>query len=235
MSRIFDSSTLPNAPAPQSNEPPSLQSPRSSRATVVIVITIIAALLMVAGVVGTSAVLIYRARNSVLGGTLDQRQPKTKLEAFQAKAGTVLVKSYSDITTIAGTPSGVIEIEAMELRDRSNGSQALGVVIDVKPAGGYAQNNRSFIDSDEIDSLLKGIDYISNVTSATPPLKNFEARYQTRGDFSVVTFNHSDGKVAATLSSGVLSSTQVFITIQDLSKLKQSIVSAKETLDKVER
>src|SRR4029434_4753566 len=160
----------------------------------------------------------------------DQKQSKTKLEAFQAKAGTVLVKSYSEIMSITGTPSGQVAVDAMELQDRTNGSRALGLLIDIKPAGEYTQHSRSFIDFDEIDSLLKGIDYISKVTSAPPPLKNFEAHYQTRGDFSVVTFNESDGKIAASASSGLLGSNQVFLTAQDLSKLRQAIVSAKETL-----
>ena len=228
MNSIFDTSTSPNAPLPDNNK----RSP-SSKAKKAIIITILAALIIIFLIVGIGGVLIYQSRSSALGGNVEQKQLKTKLEAFQAKAGTVLVKSYSNITAIVGTPSGVVGVEAMELQDRSSGSRALGLVIDVKPAGEYTQHSRAFIDFDEIESLLKGIDYISKVTGPTAPLKNFEAHYKTRGDFSIITFNQSDGTIGVSVTGGVLSSNEVFLLIQDLSKLRQAIVTAKETLEKV--
>ena len=231
MNSILDSSISPNDPLPDNDEPQSR--PPRSKAKKAIIAALIAALIIIAVMVGIGGILAYQSRTSALGGSVEQKQLKTKLEAFQAKAGTVLVKSYSNIGAIVGTPSGLVGVEAMELQDRSNGSRALGLVIDVKPGGEYTQSSRSFIDSDEIDSLLKGIDYISNVTGPTAPLKNFEAHYKTRGDFSIITFNRSDGTIAASVADGLLSSNQVFLTIQDLSKLRQSIVTAKQTLDRV--
>jgi len=79
---------------------------------------------------------------------------------------------------------------------RSQAGQFKGIVIDVKESGTYERSDRSFIDYDEIDSLFKGIDYISKVKPENTRLANFEAIYATKGDLKVVTFS-SSGKEAA--------------------------------------
>ena len=217
-------------PAQPTGDPP--RQPRR-RIWVVLLLGSILMLLLIAVCAG--AFLIYRSvsTNSRILGSSDQRLPKTKLEAFQAKAGRILVKSYSEVGSVGGQPSGLVSVEAMELQDRSDGSSALGLVIEVSPSGEYSQKNRSFIDYDEIDSLLQGIDYISKVSTPTAPLKNFEAIYQTRGDFSVVTFNQSDGKISASVSGGLVGSSRVFLTTESLARFRQWVVSAKETLSKL--
>ena len=63
---------------------------------------------------------------------------------------------------------------------------------------------RSFIDFDEVDALLKGLDYISKATSEVTKLGMFEATYKTKGYFSATTFSSSSGKIDAALKSGTL-------------------------------
>lgn len=55
-------------------------------------------------------------------------------------------------------------------------------------------NGIRFQGSDRAEPLLKGIDYISKVEADATRLGNFEAIYQTKGDFSVITFS-SSGKI----------------------------------------
>jgi hypothetical protein len=220
---------------PTDQTPPNRETAQPRRRLLWILLIIGSLLSLIVIAVSVGAFLIYRpiSSDSRLLNSSDQKVPKTKLEAFQAKAGRVLVKSYSEVGTVGGQTSGLVAIEALELQDRSDGSRALGLIIEVKPGGEYSQTSRSFIDYDEIDSLLKGIDYISNVTTATPPLKNFEALYQTRGNFSVVTFNQSDGKISASVSGGLVGSSRVYLTTQGLLSFRQWCVSAKETLGKL--
>lgn len=202
----------------------------------VLAVVVILGLLLTLGAIG---VHFFRSlRNSTsLGNPTSPEAPakeaKTKLETFQGKAGIVLVKSYSDLGSVSGTTGGSVEIAAMELQDRSNGTKASGLLVSVKPSGQYSQQSRSFIDHDEIESLLKGIDYINGVTAATPPLKNFEAHYRTRGDFSIVTYNKGDGTIGVAVTGNSIGSNDVFLNTPDLGTVKNYVISAKELLDKI--
>ena len=87
------------------------------------------------------------------------------------------------------------------------------------------------MDADEIDSLLKGIDYISKVTRDVTKLDGFEAEYHTKGDFRVTVFSGgSDGVMGAAVSSGRIGKTQVFLKPTDLDGLRQAIILAKGKL-----
>ena len=99
-------------------------------------------------------------------------EAKTKLETFQAKTGSVVIKSYSSIGSVTGR-LGEIAVDALELRDATSGLRVLGITINVKEAGRLEREDTSFIDYDEIESLVKGIDYVAKVTGPTETLSNF--------------------------------------------------------------
>ncbi len=67
--------------------------------------------------------------------------------------------------------------------------------------GNYEKDHTSFIDYDEIDSLIQGIDYISNVKPDVTEFENFQADYSTKGDLEISTFSSND-KLMAAVSSG---------------------------------
>ncbi|MBU6391901.1 MAG: hypothetical protein KGJ87_01050 [Planctomycetota bacterium] len=158
-----------------------------------------------------------------------EKEPKTKLEAFQAQAGAVVIKGYSHIGKI--TEAGFVEITAMEFTGATTGKKQTGVAIDIKdPIIG--NNNRSFIDYDEVDSLLKGIDYISKATADVTKVGQFEATYTTKGYFRSTTYS-SSGKIAASVSSGYIRPAQAFLSLQELGELRAMIAQAKQKLDSV--
>lgn len=163
--------------------------------------------------------------------TNKSEESKTKLESFQAKTGSVVIKSYSSIGGISGR-LGSVQVDALELRDATSGLRVLGITINVKESARLEREDTSFIDYDEIDSLIKGIDYVSKVSSPTETLSNFEARYKTRGDFSIVTFNGSDG-VSAAVTSGSIGRARAYISLDELQKLRQVLTDAKTKLDAI--
>src|ERR1035437_7393021 len=87
--------------------------------------------------------------------------PATKLEAFQSRTGVGLIRGYSTVGTLRAVGSEV-SVDAREFRDGSNPNspRAIGVAITVKETGRLERENTSYVDLDEIDSLLKGIEYI---------------------------------------------------------------------------
>lgn len=160
-----------------------------------------------------------------------KQESKTQLEAFGMQTGAVIVKGFSTLGAVS--EMGKISLDCLEITNVSTGTRQLGIVIDVEESGRLERTDRSFIDYDEIDSLLKGIDYISKVTSKNTKLNDFEAIYKTKGDFVVVLFSSSQGGTQAAVRSGYIGSVSAFISIDKLAELRALIVQAKEKLDSI--
>lgn len=150
--------------------------------------------------------------------------PKTKLEAFSAQTDSVLIKGYTEAGRINAV--GSVSVISMEFTDATSGRKQSGVLIEVQP-----DKVTSFIDYDEIDSLLKGIDYISKVTNAVTKLGQFEASYRTKGNFSITTYSSKGGKISAVVSSGYIRSASAYLSLKELKELRGLVVQAKQKLD----
>ena len=139
------------------------------------------------------------------------KPPATKLEAFQARTGVVLIRGYTEIGTIGGR-SSTVTVTAREFRDASNPtSRATGIAIEVKEVGRLERQNTSFVDADEIDSLLKGIDYIAKIGKDITKHENFEVDYRTKGDLRIGVFNSGrSGNIHAVIASGRIGRTSAF-------------------------
>jgi hypothetical protein len=160
-------------------------------------------------------------------------EPKTRLEAFQAKTGSVIIKGYTFIGSVH-VQSGSIRVVANEFRDAASGSRAYGITINVKEAARPDRDNISFIDYDEIDSLVKGIDYVGRMNRTVISLTDFEATFRTRGDLEITTFSRGEQVNGSVISGDVIQST-VFVSIDDLQKLRQLVIEAKTKLDAIQQ
>src|SRR5438876_8816190 len=114
-------------------------------------------------------------------------EPRNKLEDFDGRMETVLIKGRTWVGTIRAQ-NGSARVEAIEIRDSSNSAQATGVIITINADGGPAGEIRSLIDYEEIDALVKAIDKASKASEAITKLTHFEVHYRTRGDFEVMVF-----------------------------------------------
>jgi hypothetical protein len=170
----------------------------------------------------------------ILSGGLAQAQqkpePKTKLETFQARTGSVVVKNYSEIGSVTGI--GSASINSYEFVDAQTSKREYGIGIIVKGGGRIERESSTYVDYDEIDSLLKGLDYISKVTKEQSKLKNFEAHYKTLGDLDVSTFSSRE-TIASAVTVRRLGDVSVYFELDQLAKFRQLIVDAKAALDAV--
>jgi len=158
----------------------------------------------------------------------------TKIEAFTARTGVVVIKGF---TKLGGLQSslGRIIINAREIRDASNPKQVTyGITVDVKEGGRSERENTAYIDEDEIDSLIKGIDYISKIDKSVSTLFNFEAQYSTKGDFSVTVFSEpgNSGSLSVAISAGRIGKTTAFIKLSEMEDIRSLLVEAKNVIVK---
>jgi hypothetical protein len=173
------------------------------------------------------------ARTSSQTKAEPSHEAKTKLEAFEAKTGVVIIRGFSKVGSVSGQYGGRVSVEAREFLDASGGKREYGITIEVAKGGEIERENTSYIDYDEIESLLRGIDYISKVQRSVTKLEDFEADYRTRGDFRISTFSGHGGEIMAAVSSGVIGEVTAFLPLPKLEELRGLIVGAKEKLDSI--
>lgn len=159
-------------------------------------------------------------------------EPRTKLEAIEWRYERVLVKGFSQIAVLPVRGADV-RIDAVELKDTDAATRAIGLVIALRESGENPRENRSFVDYEEIDRLLKAMDTVGRVSESVTKLTGFEARYRTLGDLEVVVFRQSRSGVAVSLSSGTCDRVTAVLTLDELDRLKAHIVEAKTRLDEI--
>jgi hypothetical protein len=160
-------------------------------------------------------------------------EPRTKLEAIEALYQRVLIKGFSQIATIRVRGADV-RIDAVELKDNTSSTRATGIVIAMRESGERPSENRSFVDYEELDPLLRALDFSAKVNETVTKLVGFEARYRTLGDFEVVVFRQGRASgTAASVSTGICDRVTGLLTLDELDLLRAHIVEAKVRLDEI--
>ena len=155
-------------------------------------------------------------------------EPRTKLEAFDERYGTVVLKGFTQINSIEVRG---VRVDAVELRDMARATRITGIVIALAGGGERPQENRAYIDYEEIDGLLAGIDAVSKVNETMTKLVGFEGKYRTLGDFEVSVFRQTRSGNAVSITTGVCDQVRVTMSLDELTKVRAIVVEAKTKLD----
>ncbi len=159
-------------------------------------------------------------------------EPRNKLEEFEGRIGTILIKGRTYVATLRGQ-NGTARVEATEIRDSNNSTRVAGVVITMVADGGPPGEIRALIDYDEIDPLVKAFDAIAKSDDSITKLTHFEARYRTKGDFEILVFKQVSGGVAAAVEGGFFDRSRLLMTLDDFTRLRWMIAQAKDRLDEI--
>ena len=159
-------------------------------------------------------------------------EPRTKLEAVESRYERVITKGFSQFATF--TVRGVeVRLDAIEMKDTADGTRAMGLVIALKELGERPRENRSFIDYDDVDRLIKAMEAVARVNEGMTKLAGFEARYRTLGDLEINVFRQTRSGAAATLSSGICDRVTGLMTLDELDRLRGYLTEAKTRLDEI--
>lgn len=158
-------------------------------------------------------------------------EPLTKLEAMESQVGTVVVKSYTFIGSVSGL-GGIALVTSYEFIDAQTGRKEYGIGVEVRETVRGEREGRTYVDYDEIDALVRGMDFIIKIDrSAT--LENFEAQYRTRGELAVSTFIRPNGTLQAEVAIGLFRRAAITISTGKLADFRKMIADAKTALDKI--
>jgi len=157
-------------------------------------------------------------------------EPRTKLEAIEDRHSTVVIKGFSRITTVEVRG---VRIDAIEIRELGNVARAKGLVVVLREGGERPNDNRAFVDYEEIEPLLNAIDAIGRVDETTTKLASFEARYKTQGDLEIGVFRQTSRGTAVVLTTGICDRATTSLSLDDLAKVRAMIQEAKARLDEL--
>jgi len=159
-------------------------------------------------------------------------EPRTKLEAVESRYERVITKGFSQFASFIAR--GVeIRVDAVEMKDTADGTRVIGLVISLKDLGDRPHENRSFIDYEEVDRLIKAMESVARVNETITKLAGFEARYRTLGDLEVNVFRQTRSGTAASLTSGICDRITGLMTLDELEKLRGYLIEAKARLDEI--
>jgi hypothetical protein len=178
-----------------------------------------------------SATLCLAQTTATTSTSIDK--PKTKLETFIAQDGAVIVHGFSKVGTIRGLYGSSVLVQSQELTNPTNGKKEYGITLEVKETSRVARDHTSYIDYDEIESLIKGLDYISKIEKSVTKLDEFQADYKTRGDLRFSSFSNEGGAVMLAITSGKIGSTTAYFNKEDIAQVRTLLVSAKQKLDSI--
>jgi hypothetical protein len=159
-------------------------------------------------------------------------EPRTKLEAIEGQYEKVVIKGFTRVAALSAR-GGEVRVDAIELKEPGSATRALGIVVVVRESGERPRDNRSFVDYEEIDSLLRAIESIARINETVTKLTGFEARYLTTGDLDLNVFRQSRSGTAASLTSGICEKTTVLLTLDELERFKGIILEAKARLEEI--
>jgi hypothetical protein len=158
-------------------------------------------------------------------------EPLTKLEALDTQIGAVVVKNYTYVGSVSGF-SGIVMVTGYEFVDAQTGRKDYGLGIELRETGRSEREARAYVDYEELDALLRALDYISKIDKSTS-LENFEAQYRTRGELSVSTFIRPNGSLQAEVGIGIFRRATINISLGKLADFRKLVADAKAMLDKI--
>jgi hypothetical protein len=162
--------------------------------------------------------------------TCEPIEPRTRLENLAQRYSTVIVKGFTRVTTIDVRG---IRVDAVEMHEQGRSESAKGLVIALPEAGDRPNDNRAFVDYEELDPLLAAIDSLSRLDESSTKLTGFEARYQTHGDLEMVSFRQTNRGTAVTLTTGICEKANVTMSLDEFAKFKAMIQEAKARIDEL--
>jgi hypothetical protein len=157
-------------------------------------------------------------------------EPRTKLEAIEDRHSTVVIKGFTRITTVEVRG---VRIDAIEMRELGNAARAKGIAVVLREGGERPDDNRAFVDYEEIEPLLNAIDAIGRVDETATKLAGFEARYKTQGDLEIGVFRQTSRGTAVILTTGICDRATATLSLDDLAKVRAMIQEAKSRLDEI--
>lgn len=171
--------------------------------------------------------LLFLALAPAAGAQSSTNAPRTYFEAYNSVADSPLVKGMSSIATLNNQINYPVEIRAERLTNLQNSNTVSAVSLRTRISH---QVIIDYIDYDELDGLIRGVQTISQADRNITPMDNFEVAYRTRCGLSILKIS-SGNKLIIMLRSGDPSGLRNEMASFVLDDLGRDLIAAKAKLD----
>lgn len=155
--------------------------------------------------------------------------PRTQLETLETRTNVLIVKGSVEIGTITCSAGGAL-VAAKESTDVSTGQRAVGVSVVVRGRDG--KQDTSYVDYDELDSLIKALGLMNTPPWSDTALPQIEANYITKDGLRVASANtRNNAAMEAIVQSTHACQASAYLTISQLITFRSLIEQAKAKLD----
>ncbi|HXG06030.1 MAG TPA: hypothetical protein VNI77_01730 [Nitrososphaera sp.] len=171
----------------------------------------------------------------IFSQTVDDTKPKepaTKIGAFLAKKGKVVVKDFYRLGTVKGKYGSSIEFSGLVIYEPGRESERVrGLKVEVNGGGRSERSNSSFLDFDEVESFSQAVTYLVKTTSSwkTATREYTEVIFSTKDDFSFG-FYQKGAEQTCFSQSGYVGKVSCFFDTDDFSTIQQIVDKAKSLL-----
>jgi hypothetical protein len=157
----------------------------------------------------------------------------TRLEAALETTGAVIVKGSTPVGSVTGL-RGTASVTSWEIIDARGGGRLYGVSVAIRDNERPDAEELAYLDYEEIDPLVAGLDYILKLENTATKLARFEAQYRTQGELSFYRFNTPNGYGTA-VAIGERRGPRLVLRPAGLVEFRDLLESAKAIIDEARR
>ncbi|MCX6168326.1 MAG: hypothetical protein NTX65_03235 [Ignavibacteriales bacterium] len=163
---------------------------------------------------------------------ISKEEPKTKLEKFISKEGNLIIKEVLESQTLKGNLSTQITFKSMKISQPGQETNTIkGIKIGIAELSRSRSETIAFLDIDEIESLIKAVDYIiESGIKLKAEKKYIEVIFKTRGDFELGIFIKEDGETTLFANINKYPYPSYYADLEDINQIKTILSSLSKTL-----
>ncbi len=168
---------------------------------------------------------VTRAQSTTSASSVSENE--TNLERALNTRGELLLVQYQAIDEINGS-FGTASFEVVKhFHPDSDSPVSQGLQITISQPSGYGKTNISYLDPEDVESLLRVVEYIATASQkwAQSRLEHDEIRYRSSDDFSI-RLSQKGNKQELWLYSGDISIAGCHMSMQNLPRVFSAIRKA---------
>lgn len=155
-----------------------------------------------------------------------KEQEVSNAEKFSDRAGTLIQKEFIDIGELKKC-----EVQVAKFTDMINGQKSSAVRFEYEYRSSYTSDTKlALLDEDEIDGLIKSLKIIQEKIIPSVASNYTEVNFRSRSGFQAGCFSKKDSWSAFIKLERFDSNSYVFMEKEDLTKLLDLLLKAKEKL-----
>jgi hypothetical protein len=156
--------------------------------------------------------------------------PRTYFDAYKSSIDAPLIRGMSSIGALTGQVAYPVEIKIERLNVQPTTNTLYAVALRTHLARNVVQTD--YIDYDELDGLLNGLQLISQSSHSAVPMDDFEVVYRLRSGLSVAKISNGN-KVVIAIKCGDANGTRNQIAPYVLDDLQRFLTAAKAKIDSI--